>query len=301
MRMKRLPGRRRPYLRFFKTKVGQLYFRTVARLSGRRPTKEFASRLADTLHETLWSPTWWIRSAGVAVLVVSAGTVLVVPFLLLLLTGRVRIHGHRNLLRNVRGGRKILAFNHPSLLEPLFIPFLLEPLLHMRPTMYMPWSVPDWRTYKIVPWWLRWIYKVTRCVEIDRESKDYEGYALVYDAVGNCDNILVLHPEEGRTSSRPEEILPLQPRGRELRRTKPRPVPLFRRVSLRTRRSSCAAVRSGPASGGHPFTSTSGNASIPLNCGNRDIRLMTSIDISSVQFCTQDSKMRSNKGVQLQT
>lgn len=89
--------------------------------------------------------------------------------------GLLVIEGEDRLRNAIREGSVIIASNHPSMLETLFIPVILYPDL-LRDHVLMPWSVADRR---IVPKMFRWIFPLVRIISIDRSDRDHTAAGLL--------------------------------------------------------------------------------------------------------------------------
>ena len=117
-------------------------------------------------------------------------------FFLLILIGRVRIKGYRTALRLAARGNLIITANHPSMFETILIPliFFPLPLLHLR---FFVWSVPDRR---LLPPKLRWLFRITRCITIDRSNHGTAKHTLKrITQVLSTHGVVIIHPEAGRT------------------------------------------------------------------------------------------------------
>ncbi|MDP3779213.1 MAG: lysophospholipid acyltransferase family protein [bacterium] len=117
-------------------------------------------------------------------------------FLFLVLIGRIRIKGYLAAIRLAARGKVIIAANHPTMLETLLIPLLFFPLylFHLR---FFVWSVPDRR---LLPPRLRWIFRLARCITIDRSDQNLTKHTIQAVAhVLSRNGVVIIHPEAGRT------------------------------------------------------------------------------------------------------
>jgi 1-acyl-sn-glycerol-3-phosphate acyltransferase len=112
------------------------------------------------------------------------------------ITGRVEIKGYdrRNLDPKNRG--LILIHNHPSLWEPVLLPFIFFPR-YLVSYRFIPFSTPDKHNY-YDKWWFYFFRTV--CVPIERGSPKGEARALKQMQEMLLDGgILIIAPEGGRT------------------------------------------------------------------------------------------------------
>lgn len=92
-----------------------------------------------------------------------AGLVGGVAFVVLRIAGRVRVSGKEN-LHALPAKNVLLVSNHPSLLEPVLIPFAgFWPKGMVNPFRYLPWQMPDKINYlKKIP-----LLRFLRCIPVD--------------------------------------------------------------------------------------------------------------------------------------
>jgi len=136
-------------------------------------------------------------------------------FLILKITGRVKIRGYEK--RKVRPGASglILIANHPSLWEPAILPFLFFPRCLFSQKL-LPISVVDKNDYYNKIWFSP--FRMA-CLPVERGNAREELKAM--DAmieILNQGRILILYPEGGRTSK--GEEFKFSCSGRKIRRFK---------------------------------------------------------------------------------
>jgi 1-acyl-sn-glycerol-3-phosphate acyltransferase len=132
-------------------------------------------------------------------------------FLLLRWIGRIKIIGEENLIEE---RHIIFAFNHPSMVEVVWVPVMLFfhyfPRSLINPSKYVPWSFPDiaiTRTF----FFLNWL----RCISIKKGRKDLEALNKAIFVLRNGGN-LAIAPEGGRTA-KGIDFLPPTLRGAKIR------------------------------------------------------------------------------------
>lgn len=158
------------------------------------------------------SGRWWGDQLLLCLVVYPLGLTLGVLFNLLQLTGHIRVIGLER-LRTTRG-RLILACNHLSLLEPIFLPLLFLHRCWWNPWR-IPWCTPDLKNYS---WWWAWLRP--RAVFVERGKRRAEMRALRrLAAVLRTGGSVIIFPEGGRTCSGTNQVF--SPRGKELRQIKP--------------------------------------------------------------------------------
>jgi 1-acyl-sn-glycerol-3-phosphate acyltransferase len=97
-------------------------------------------------------------------------------FWLLVRLGKIEIK-NRERISQIDSG-SLLVSNHPSLLEPLIIAFLLFPLYRRHPFAYRPWSTPDSKNF-YNRWWFRPFRKVSIPINRGDEGTHRERLALL--------------------------------------------------------------------------------------------------------------------------
>ncbi|MDP3769924.1 MAG: lysophospholipid acyltransferase family protein [Candidatus Sungbacteria bacterium] len=139
---------------------------------------------------------WQMRCIADFLTVIIWGIPLGCFFLLLIILGRIRIHGYMRAIRLVTRGRVIIAANHPSMLETLLIPLSFFPWYLYSLRLFV-WSVPDQR---LLPPWMRVLFWIGRCVTVDRSKPNSNKHALrELAAILERKGVIVIHPEAGRT------------------------------------------------------------------------------------------------------
>jgi len=117
-------------------------------------------------------------------------------FCLLRLFGRVKTKGYR--LRKFKPGNKglVLISNHPSLWDPVLIPFLFFPW-YLFFSNSIPFSTPDKKNYYQKSWFM---FFRPVCVPIERGSRRKELATLEkLRKIIQQRKVLILFPEGGRT------------------------------------------------------------------------------------------------------
>ncbi len=129
---------------------------------------------------------------------------------LLVITRRVRIKGWTNIWK--AGWKNVVwTANHPSYLD-LWLPLvLLWPCIVIWPFKFAPWQMPDMRNFKLLL-----NFRIFRGIAIDRTSgKSFGVIREVHRVLPN--NVLLIFPETGRTSSDPTSRLSGLPKGVQMR------------------------------------------------------------------------------------
>ncbi|MDP6703903.1 MAG: lysophospholipid acyltransferase family protein [archaeon] len=130
--------------------------------------------------------------------------------LFLVLTGRVRVKGWTNVWK--AGWKNVIwTANHPSYLD-IWLPLvLLWPLAMLWPFKFVPWQMPDKSNFKFLR-----NFRTFRGIAVDRNGENfYSTMKEVLHVLSN--NVLLIFPEAGRTSSAPNSRLPDLPEGVEIR------------------------------------------------------------------------------------
>lgn len=136
-------------------------------------------------------------SAFMWTLVIVTGVIGGIIFLTLRITGRIRITGKKNI-----AGRKhkntLLIANHPSMLEPILIPFAaFWPQAMINPFEYLPWQTPDKVNFVDKIPFLRFL----RCIPVARtpegERKDPRAYRKLRKILP--DSMVLIFPEGTRS------------------------------------------------------------------------------------------------------
>lgn len=135
------------------------------------------------------------------------GTLLGIPFWLLVLFRVIRISGYWRAIDHVRRGRVLIVANHPSLIETFLIPLVFWPWAMFRLRMFV-WSLPDKNLFKrLTPEH----HERLRCIRVGRddslESRKLNWSAMKrvmeYFEMRQC---FVVHLEGGRTSKQAEHV-----------------------------------------------------------------------------------------------
>lgn len=122
--------------------------------------------------------------------------------------GIIKVRGYKRAMLAARTGCLIIAANHPSLLETIFIAALFWPRCLFDQRLY-PWNMPD---RNLFPRGCRWMFGLLHCIAIERERPadkleekrrrhltrirgTQRSIALLQD-----NGVIVVHPEGGRTS-----------------------------------------------------------------------------------------------------
>lgn len=141
-------------------------------------------------------------------LVVLLGTLLGLPFWLLVLLRIVRISGYGRALHAMRRGRVLIVANHPSLIETFLIPLVFWPWAMVRLRMF-PWSLPDKNLFKgFTPAHHEWL----RCIRVGRDDT-LESRRLNWSAMKRVMDLFerqqcfVAHLEGGRTAKQPDPVI----------------------------------------------------------------------------------------------
>lgn len=120
-------------------------------------------------------------------------------FILLRLTGRIKVAGSENLKKSKRG--TLIISNHGSIVDSIVIASLYFPWFLIHPLKGFLWNTPDKKnflTYGISSWILRFL----RMIPIDRDSKNPDRNKLAVEKiiqVLNRGQIVIIFPEGGRT------------------------------------------------------------------------------------------------------
>jgi len=125
-----------------------------------------------------------------------------VIFLVLRISGRVQIIGKEN-LRALPTGNVLLVSNHPSLLEPVLIPFAgFWPKAMLNPSRYLPWQTPDRVNYLDKIPLLRFLH----CIAVDTTSLGHRKDPWAFRKLLRVlPNFMVLVFPEGTRSGKTEE------------------------------------------------------------------------------------------------
>lgn len=112
-----------------------------------------------------------------------------------LLTGRLRVHGYIRALKTLRGGRVIIAPNHPSWHETMILPAVFYPLCLLFPRLGV-WSLARKSLFSAPVHWC------LHCVPVDVENAKRGAHARLRLAEllkAGCN--VCIYPEGGRTHS----------------------------------------------------------------------------------------------------
>ena len=141
------------------------------------------------------------------VIAVLVGTLLGVPFWLLVLFRIIRISGYWRAVSYMRRGRVLLVANHPTLIETFLIPLAFWPWAMVRLRMF-PWSLPDKNLFKgLSPE----RHEQLRCIRVGRDDTP-ESRKLNWTAMKRVMELFerqqsfVAHLEGGRTSKQAEHV-----------------------------------------------------------------------------------------------
>ena len=145
-------------------------------------------------------------SSGLAIAVL-LGTLLGVPFWLLVLCRIIRVSGYWRAVAYARRGRVLIVANHPSLIETFLIPLVFWPWAMLWLRMF-PWSLPDKNLFKgLTPE----DHERLRCIRVGRDDTP-ESRKLNWSAMKRVmeqfdhRQCFVAHLEGGRTSKQAEHV-----------------------------------------------------------------------------------------------
>jgi len=117
-------------------------------------------------------------------------------FWLLRITRRIQIQGYKKPKLNPKPKGLILIHNHPSLWEPILLPFLFFPRF-LFDFSFIPFITPD-KKYFFEKWWFSPFRQV--CLPVPRGNLGGEMRILrKMKSVLDKGNILIIAPEGGRT------------------------------------------------------------------------------------------------------
>lgn len=169
-----------------------------------------------------------LKLAAQFVLAYVAGLVVASIFLALKVGGFIRIEHPERIPRNRRS--MLIVVNHPSLVEPFFIPTLFFREWVWSPRKWGPWSTPDRTNLQKKLMWLFWIGGA-RNIPVPRKLGERESrrefVASVRAAFRRIRAVLkiggrvILFFEGGRTTSVPPHERLRSPKGNELRPLRP--------------------------------------------------------------------------------
>ncbi|OHA67622.1 MAG: hypothetical protein A3D59_03580 [Candidatus Wildermuthbacteria bacterium RIFCSPHIGHO2_02_FULL_47_17] len=135
----------------------------------------------------------------VAATVYSAGLLLAVFIAILIAARRLKVVGRENIPLQSPGGVLLLS-NHPSLIEPILLQFLLGAALFKNPSRYFPWTAAD-RGNFYDPWYCWWLRRL-RLVPISRSRNAGLSDSLALRSMANLlkgGAYLLIFPEGTRT------------------------------------------------------------------------------------------------------
>lgn len=136
-------------------------------------------------------------------------------FLFLKAIGSIEIRGYERKKFEHKGKGLILLSNHPSLWEPIWLPFLFFPQYCFSES-FMPFSTPDKYNY-----YMKWWYWPLRLVSIPVARGIIREEIRALRGMLNClkrGGVLILFPEGGRTYK--GECFKVSQSGKKLRRFK---------------------------------------------------------------------------------
>jgi 1-acyl-sn-glycerol-3-phosphate acyltransferase len=134
-------------------------------------------------------------------------------FLFFRTTGRLTVKGEENLKEENVG--TILVPNHPSLLEPVLLPFLYFPKVLWNPFKAVPWNTPDSKNF-YKPWYFFWL-RALRVIPINRARPNAgdtrNALQKIIDVLKRGETVIIF-AEGGRTHKRKNIIT--SPKGKKL-------------------------------------------------------------------------------------
>ena len=131
------------------------------------------------------------------IVIYSVGVVLGLAFLLLKVTGRIKV------LHPERFPRKesfLLVSNHPSLADPIVVLYLFFPDMLFHPLKFTPLHTPDIKNF-YNPWYFFWIRPFSIPIDRNREGGSVSPLRRMQRFLENGKRI-ILFPEGGRTNSK---------------------------------------------------------------------------------------------------
>lgn len=165
-----------------------------------------------------------LKKAALLALVYVAGVCIASVYFLLKITGLFKIEFSERLPYRERG--MLVVSNHPSLLEPFFIPVLFFREWIWSPVSWAPWSTPDRTNLGRKLHWFFWVGGA-RNIPIPRKrakgENNEEFLRAMHDSLRRIRAVLhiggriVLFPEGGRTTSVTAAERLRSPKGNELR------------------------------------------------------------------------------------
>lgn len=146
------------------------------------------------------------------IVVYSVGLVLGLAFLLLKVTGRIKILHPERFPR--RKENFLLVSNHPSLIDPVAILYLFFPDVLFHPLKVVPFHAPDVKNF-YNPWYFFWIRPFS--VPINRSEGKISSSRRMKKLLENGKRI-ILFPEGGRTDSKERVKFLYGKRGKRIRK-----------------------------------------------------------------------------------
>lgn len=132
-------------------------------------------------------------------LIWTMGPIILLLLAVLLVTGRLRVKGRKNLAKTGRRNRFLIP-NHPSFMDPLLVPFaLFIPSAMLLPWKYFPWQTPNEQFIKNARMpFLRWAHTIMIKTTESGQVRDPTAIGRISEALKT--NTLIIFPEGTRSS-----------------------------------------------------------------------------------------------------
>lgn len=161
-----------------------------------------AAQKAETSRTSTVRVRWWWEQVRAIITICVLGVPVFGYMRFLMYLGKIRFVGDKQILIDeLRRGKGIVTFNHPSFLESILMPIVCMCLQPLRAVRLFIYSLPDKKTFPL-PRYLGWFYVWVRCITVDRADPAYSQSQmrrlLCWMQMGAS---VASQPEGGRTNS----------------------------------------------------------------------------------------------------